>query len=173
MIAEMSAWASLLAAVISIVLEIWRARRFSPDSASLPIELAKTSIADRNRVTRGVSARSVLPVIALSLSAVALNAYRTTLGVRADLLQNPIADSGAVMIATDEEALIRASEFEATSEVVATLVIICIVVGSFLLLRIIVAYGTRVVEALVAVVSAAKSRRAEDARFREPSDEAL
>ena len=155
MIADVGAWVALLAAVLSIGVELWKVRSGDGHGRGNVMRAHDMSLANRLRFTRGVTAMSVVPALVLVLSALVLQAVRTSLLLRARLVRDCIGDQCYGSSAD----YYQAATLELWVPVIAVVVVFIWVTVGLMVARIILNYGIRVVEWVVGLVSAGRARR--------------
>lgn len=152
MVAELSAWVALVAAFLSIGLEIWKARR--PANNEIPISRVQGGVLPP--FLRGVSVTSALPIAALILAAHAIGLTSDDFYVRAEFLdpthlRSEIAASVArptekldtAAFATPEADVIEANRLESVGSFLRAIVTLLGLTIAVLLARFLGAYGFR------------------------------
>jgi len=91
--ADLAGWAAFAGALLTIGVEIWRARRTNASSSTSVEESGDGSnLADKLALTRGVTAWSVIPIAMLILSGFALNAVAGSMRLRAMQVHDCLGD---------------------------------------------------------------------------------
>ena len=136
-VAIVSSWASLAGALLSIGIEIFRARKPHATASGVTVP-TEAGYAERWRLTRGVTVLSIIPIFALILASNALGLYSDLF-----FFGIPVDDSGDVLPETvDQFHDVQIGNF------IRLVQHIIIVVFVFLILRFFLHYVVRVAEAI-------------------------
>ncbi|WP_127794460.1 hypothetical protein [Agromyces sp. LHK192] len=153
MIAELSAWAALLAACLTIALEIWKVRRPSASDGERPTESVND---DLPMFFRNVTVSGALPIAALILAAHAIGLTSDDFYLRAELLDptharsliaeavarpsQPLDTSGLPSNSAD---IVEANRVESVGAFLRAVVTLLAFAIAILLLRFLGAYAIR------------------------------